>query len=143
MMVIKYNIKFNTGVVWYGILDKDSFSSVTQSCPTFGLQYARLPCLSPIPRACSNLRDAIQSSHSLLSPSPPAFNLSQHLDPGKKWEDKWYIIFLVVSIKFKKKKRKFIDSNNWFKTEVTMAWNINIFRSSAYLVSVSPYLSAW
>ena len=48
-----------------------------------GLQHARLPCLSPTPRACSNsyvyrVSDAIRSSHPLSSPSPPAFSLSQH-----------------------------------------------------------------
>ena len=46
------------------------------------LQHARLPCPSPTPRACSNshihrVSDAIQPSYPLLSPSPPAFNLSQ------------------------------------------------------------------
>ena len=43
---------------------------------------ARLPCPSPTPRACSNSclssHEAIQRSHPLSSPSPPAFNLSQH-----------------------------------------------------------------
>ena len=47
-----------------------------------GLQYARLSCPSPTPGACSThvhwIGDPIQSSHPLLSPSPPAFNLSQH-----------------------------------------------------------------
>ena len=49
---------------------------------THGLQHAGLPCPSPTPRACSNhvrwVRDAIQPSHPLSSPSPPALNLSQH-----------------------------------------------------------------
>ena len=46
------------------------------------LQHARLPCPSPSPRVCSNScplsKDAIQPPHPLSSPSPPAFNLSQH-----------------------------------------------------------------
>ena len=61
------------------------FSSVAQSCLTLqphGLQHTRLPCSSPTPGACSNscplVGDAIQPSHHLSSPSPPAFNLSQH-----------------------------------------------------------------
>ena len=61
------------------------FSWVVQSCLTLqphGLQHARLPCPSPTPRACSTLvhpvSNAIHPSHPLLSPSPPAFNLSQH-----------------------------------------------------------------
>ena len=65
------------------------FSSVHFSCSVMsnslqphGLQHTGLPCPSPTPRACSThvhrLGDAIQPSHPLLSPSPPAFNLSQH-----------------------------------------------------------------
>ena len=52
------------------------FSSVAQSCLTLqphGLQHARLPCPSPTPGAYSN-----SCPSSLASPSPPAFNLSQH-----------------------------------------------------------------
>ena len=45
-------------------------------------QHARLPCPSLSPRFCSNLMsiesDAIQPSHTLLSPSPLALSLSQH-----------------------------------------------------------------
>ena len=45
-------------------------------------QHARPPCPSPTPEVhpnpCQWLSDAIQPSHPLLSPSPPAFNLSQH-----------------------------------------------------------------
>ena len=47
-----------------------------------GLQHARLPCPSLTPRAYSNsfhwVGDAVQPSHPLSSPSPPALNLSQH-----------------------------------------------------------------
>ena len=47
-----------------------------------GLQHARLPCPSPTPRVYSNschwVGGAFQPSHPLLSPSPAAFNLSQH-----------------------------------------------------------------
>ena len=45
-------------------------------------QHARLPCLSPTPGVYSThvhwVGDAIQSSHPLSSPSPPAPNPSQH-----------------------------------------------------------------
>ena len=47
-----------------------------------GLQHARSPCPSPTPRvysdSCPLIGDAIQLSHTLSSPSPPAFYLSQH-----------------------------------------------------------------
>ena len=47
------------------------------------LEHARPPCPSPTPWVCSNsyihrVGDAMQPSHLLSSPSPPAFNLSQH-----------------------------------------------------------------
>ena len=49
-----------------------------------GPHHARLPCPSLSPRACSNSWPSsqwcIQSSHPLLSLSPPTFNLSQHQD---------------------------------------------------------------
>ena len=61
------------------------FSSVTQSCLTLwlhGLQHTRPSCPKPTPSAYSNScplsGDAIQPCHSLLSPSPITFNLSQH-----------------------------------------------------------------
>ena len=64
------------------------FCSVTWSCPTF---WDRMDCSTPgfpvlqhfleftqihVHRVC----DAIQPSHPLSSPSPPAFNLPQHQD---------------------------------------------------------------
>ena len=59
-----------------------SHSVVPDSLRSNGLQHARLPCPSLTPGACSNhvhwVRDAIQPCHPLSSPSPPAFNLSQH-----------------------------------------------------------------
>ena len=64
------------------------FSLLTQLCPTLRdpMDHSTpgLPVLSPTPRVYSThvhwVGDAIQPSHSLSSPSPPAFNLSQHQD---------------------------------------------------------------
>ena len=59
-----------------------SCSVVSNSLQPHGLQNARLLCPSPSPRVCSThvhwVNDAIQLSHLLSSPSPPAFSLSQH-----------------------------------------------------------------
>ena len=63
-----------------------TFSSVTQSCPTL---WDPMDCSTPgLPdhhqllelaqTHVHRVSDAIQPSHSLLSPFPPAFNLSQH-----------------------------------------------------------------
>ena len=62
------------------------FSSVTQSCPTLcnpmNHSMPGLPVHHQIPEFTQShvhrVGDAIQPSHPLLSPSPPAFSLSQH-----------------------------------------------------------------
>ena len=62
------------------------FSSVAQSCPTLCDTMNRstpgLPVhhqlLESTQSRVHRVGDAIQPSHPLLSPSPPAFNLSQH-----------------------------------------------------------------
>ena len=63
-----------------------SFSSVTQSCPTLCDPMNRstpgLPVYHQLPEFTQThvhlVGDAIQPSHPLSSPSPPALNLSQH-----------------------------------------------------------------
>ena len=55
---------------------------MSNSLQPHGLQYPQLPCPSPTPRAYSNSCPLIRWCHPtispLSSPSPPAFNLSQH-----------------------------------------------------------------
>ena len=55
---------------------------MSDSLQPHGLQHTRPPCPSPSPGVCSNscpwISDAIQPSHPLSSPSPPAFNISQY-----------------------------------------------------------------
>ena len=59
-----------------------SCSAVSNSLQPYGLQHTRPPCPSPTPGVYSThvhwVGDAIQASHPLSSPSPPAFSLSQH-----------------------------------------------------------------
>ena len=59
-----------------------SRSVVSNSLWPHELQHARLPCPSPTPGAHPThvhwVGDAIQPSHPLSSPFPPALNLSQH-----------------------------------------------------------------
>ena len=58
-----------------------SRSAVSNPLWPHGLQHARPPCPSPTPRVYPNSCPSSQwyhPSHPLSSPSPPAFNLSQH-----------------------------------------------------------------
>ena len=73
----------------YSLLLEHSFhfshSIVLDSFWPHGLQHPRVPCPSPtLPELAQThvhrVGDAIQPSHLLSSPSPPAFNLSDH--PG-------------------------------------------------------------
>ena len=65
---------------------KDQFSSVTQLCPTvcnpMNCSMPGLPVhhqlLESTQTHVHRVGDAIQLSHPLSSPSPPALNLSQH-----------------------------------------------------------------
>ena len=65
---------------------KSCFRSVTQSCPTLcdpiDCSTSGLPVHHQLPESTQThvhwVSDAIQPSHPLSSPSPPAFNLSQH-----------------------------------------------------------------
>ena len=68
------------------VLNQDTFSqfsSVTQTCPIF---CEPMDCSMPVHRQLleftqahiHRVGDTIQPAHPLLSPSPPAFNLSQH-----------------------------------------------------------------
>ena len=80
---------------------------VTQSSTLWihGVLYARTPCPSPTLRAYSNScplgRDAIQPSHPLSSPSPPALNRSQHQDLSIesvldiRWPKHWSFSFSI------------------------------------------------
>ena len=59
-----------------------SCSTVSDSLQPHGLQHIRLPCPSPTLELAQThvhrVGDAVQPSHPLSSPSPPALNLSQH-----------------------------------------------------------------
>ena len=75
--------------MWKNKKNTVEFSSVTQLCPTV---CDRVDCSTPglhihyqllefTQAHVHRAGDAIQPSHPLLSPSPPAFNLSQHQGP--------------------------------------------------------------
>ena len=73
-------------IYWHSGLYKHQFSSVAQSCPTLcdpmNCSTPGLPVHHQLPEFTQThvhwVRDAIQPSHPLSSPSPPAPNPSQH-----------------------------------------------------------------
>ena len=64
-------------------------------------QHARPPCPSPTPTHIHRVRDAIQPSHPLSSPSPPAHNPSQHQSLSNestlrmRWPKFWSFSFSI------------------------------------------------
>ena len=68
--------------IWKLLLLLFSHSVVFDYLWLYGLQHNRLSCPSSSPRVCSNSCPLSQwchlTIHSLSSPFPPAFNLSQH-----------------------------------------------------------------
>ena len=86
----------------------NQFSSVTQSCPTLcslmDCSIPGLPVHHQLPEFTQThvhqVGDAIQPSHPLSSPSPPAFNLSQHQGVFKsalriRWRKYWSFSFII------------------------------------------------
>ena len=80
-------LKYHTfGVFFFFFFFHEKFSSVAQSCPTLcnpmDCSMPGLPVHHQLPEFTQThvhwVGDAIQSSHPLSSPSPPALNLSQH-----------------------------------------------------------------
>ena len=78
------------------------FSSVAQLCPTLchpiNCSTPRLPVHHQLPEFTQTrvhlVGDTIQPSHPLLSPSPPALNLSQHQGLFK-WSKYWSFSFNI------------------------------------------------
>ena len=76
----------NFYLIFFQNMTSVQFSSVAQSCPTLcdpmNRSTAGLPVQNQLPeftQTCVHwLGDAIQTSHPLSFPSPPALNLSQH-----------------------------------------------------------------
>ena len=85
-----------------------SRSVVSDSLRPHELQQARPPCPSPTHRVHSDscqVTDAIQPSHPLSSPSPPAPNLSQHQGFSSestlrmRWPKYWSCSFSIIPSK--------------------------------------------
>ena len=80
----EHSMKFSGKIICINDFSSVQFSRsvVSASLQPHGLQHARPPCSSPAPGVTQThvhwVGDAIQPSHPLSSPSPPALNPSQH-----------------------------------------------------------------
>ena len=99
-------------LVWTSPSYSVQFSSVAQLCPTLRpheLQHARPPCPSQLPEFTQThihqVSDAIQPSHPLSSPSPPAPNSSQNqslfqwVNSLMRWPKYWSFSFSIIPSK--------------------------------------------
>ena len=97
----------------YGVYLWPQFSSVTQSCPTLcdpmNCSASGLPVHHQLPEFTQThvhrVGDAIQPSHPLSSPSPPAPNPSQHqslfqwVNSSMRWPKYWSFSFSIIPSK--------------------------------------------
>ena len=95
-------------------------SVVSDSLWPHGLQHDRIPCPSPTPGAylnsCPSHGDAIQQSHPLSSPSPPAFHLSQH-QGLYQWVSSLHQV--AELLEFQLKHQSFLNIQGWFPLGLT------------------------
>ena len=130
--------------------------SVTQSCLTLrphGLQHTRFPCPSTISQRFAQahvhwVNDAIQPSHPLSSPSPPALNLSQHQGLCIQWPKYWSCSFRISPfneylglISFRIDWFDFLAVQGTLKSLLQHhSSKSSILRHSAFLMVQLPYL---
>ena len=114
-----------------------SVSVMSDSLSPHGLQHARLPCpsLMSITHAQTHVHrvdDAIQPSHPLSSPSPPAFNLSQH-QGLIKWISSFYQMARVLELQLQHQSFQWI-----FRTDFLEDWLVGSPCSSRDSQESSP-----
>ena len=92
-------------------------STGSDSLQPHGLQHARPPCPSPTLKFTQThvhwVGDAIQQCHPLLSPSPPAFNLSQHQGLFK-WVRSPYHMAKVLEFQLQYQSFQWVNIQDWF-----------------------------
>ena len=102
------------------------FSWVTQSCLTLGYPVVcstpGFPVHHQVPELAQThvhqVGDAIQSSHPLSSPSPPAFNLSQHQGLFQ-WVSSSHQVAKVLELQLQRQSFQWIFRTDWFPLGLT------------------------
>ena len=105
---------------WFS-LTSVQFSSVSQSCPTLcdpmDCSTPGLPVHHQLPELIQThvhwVGDAIQPTHPLSSPSPPAFSLSQHQGLFK-WVSSLHQVAKVLELQLQHQPFQWIFIQDWF-----------------------------
>ena len=105
-----------------------------------GLQHARFPC--PLPtlgaysNSCSLSQWCQQPSHPLLSPSPPAFNISQHQGLFR-WVSSLHQVARVLELQLQHQSFQWIFRTDFFRID----W-FDLFAVQGTLKSLHQYHSS-
>ena len=126
-------------IKYYYIGTSVQFSSVTQSCPTIcepkECSTPGLPVHHQLPELAQThyhqVGDAIQPSYPLLSPSPPAFHLSQHQGFSNesvlciRWPEYWSFSFIQRGTKAE----DMGEGLSWESPQVLLGYILNGLKS--------------
>ena len=121
---ITHQAPLSMGILQTGILECVQFSSVAQSCLTLcdPIDYSTpgLFVHHQLPEFTQThahwVSDAIQPSHPLSSPSPPAFNLSQH--PGLfQWVSSSHQVAKVLELQLQHQSFQWIFRADFFRID--------------------------
>ena len=123
------------------------FSSVTQSCPTLcdpmNHSMPGLPVhhqlLESTQTHVHGVSDAIQLSHPLSSPSPPAPNPSQHQGGEIQLMTMQYLCMLIGQFYFKYRQSKFIEKLIRFVVSRIKNWIEGEFNEGSQKVQTTSY----
>ena len=133
------------------------FSSVAQSCPTLcdpmNHSTPGLPVHHQLPEFTQThvhwVRDAIQLSHSLLSPSPPAFSLTQHQGLFK-WVSSSHQVAKVLEFQLQKANYILIlyvsfllEWASWHQMLIPISNSYTHLLASTYAINIWGIIEEW
>ena len=121
--------------------DQFSRSVVSDSLPPHGMQQARPPVHHQLPGPAQThvhwVSDAIQPSHPLLSPSPPAFDLSQHQGVFK-WVSSWHQVAKLLEFQLQHQSFQWIFRVDFQSPQGTLKSLLQHHSSKAPVPQCSP-----
>ena len=85
--------------VYKHIFWTEEISSIAHSCPTLqphGLQHSRLPCSSPVPKACTNSCPSSWWCHPTISSFVIPFSSCNESVPWIRWPKYWSFSFSII-----------------------------------------------